>query len=256
MSDPASWDVVIADDDPDTVQIIERLLTSHGMRAHIVNNGPDCLQLLRERRATLLLLDIRMPGMSGWDVIKTIRQDDSLKDLLVAAITARTEPGIHEQVLDAGFDAYFAKPISPLIFLSDIETLIRSQGKGVLQSILLVDDDPSVGDMFQAVADFKHLDLTVATNAEAAYDYLSRAVPDVIVMDVFMPGIDGYQAFRHIRQQSLGGDRPIVAITAYYTSDTEQDVLAWGFNGFVAKPFDPSKLIPYLERVVKGQQAN
>jgi CheY-like chemotaxis protein len=110
--------------------------------------------------------------------------------------------------------------------------------------------------MFQEVADFQHLDLTVTTSAEAAYDYLSRAVPDVIVMDVFMPGIDGYQAFRHIRQNALAANRPIVAITAYYTSDTEQDVLAWGFNGFVAKPFEPTKLIPYLESVVRSQQVN
>jgi CheY-like chemotaxis protein len=71
-------------------------------------------------------------------------------------------------------------------------------------------------------------------------------------MDVFMPGTDGYRAFQHIRDHLLAKDRPIVAMSSYYTSNTRQELLDWGFSEFLSKPFDPVKLIPFLEHVVQG----
>jgi CheY-like chemotaxis protein len=252
MTDLSTWSVLIADDDADTVRIIERLLTSHGIQVRAVSSGPECLRLIREDKPTLLLVDLLMPGTSGWDVIAAIRQDDALKDLLVAAMTARTEPGIRRQALTSGFNAYFAKPISPRIFLSDVVSLVENKGRRVLQSILVVDDDPQVRNMFAVIADYLHLDLAVASDAEAAYAFLGHSLPDVIVMDVFMPGTDGYRAFQHIRDHLLAKDRPIVAMSSYYTSSTRQELLDWGFSEFLSKPFDPVKLIPFLEHVVQG----
>jgi two-component system cell cycle response regulator len=252
MSDPSTWKVVVADDDTDTVRIVERLLTSHGMKVRSVGSGRECLRLIREDKPTLALVDLLMPGTSGWDVIAALRQDDALKDLLVAAMTARTEPGIRQRALSSGFNAYFAKPISPRLFLSDVVSLVENRGNRVMHSVLVVDDDAQIGHLFRVIADYLHLELTVVASAEAAFEVLRHCVPDVIVLDIFMPGIDGYQAFRHIREHLQVQDRPIVAMSAYYTSSTRQEVLAWGFNEFLSKPFDPVKLIPFLEGVVRG----
>ena len=71
--------------------------------------------------------------------------------------------------------------------------------------------------------------------------------------DIFLPGTDGMQAFRYIREHMLAEHCPIVATSAYYTSDTEREMREWGFNGFLPKPFDLPRLIPYLEQVVREQ---
>lgn len=119
-------------------------------------------------------------------------------------------------------------------------------------SVLLVDDDPDTRNVFQLVLSHFDLELTVAEDAETAFSYLGSHKPDVIVMDIFLPGLDGYQALQHIRKNALVPDCHIVATTAYYTPETPKDVLAWGFSGYLQKPLNPTKLVPYLQQIVAG----
>ncbi len=121
-------------------------------------------------------------------------------------------------------------------------------------SVLLVDDDRDARNVFQMIIEHHHLQITVVESAEDAYKYLTKSSPDVIVIDIFLPGIDGYQALHHIRKHGLAPTSAVVATTAYYTSDTSREVLAWGFNGYLAKPFNPETLVPYLEQMARGEQ--
>jgi CheY-like chemotaxis protein len=121
-----------------------------------------------------------------------------------------------------------------------------------LQSILVVDDDPDVANLFTLVMNHHQLPCTVATDAESALEYLARNTPDVIVMDIFLPGLDGYQALNLIRKRSLARGAKIVATTAYYTQDTEQEIMQRGFDGYLAKPIDSNSLVSYLENIVEA----
>lgn len=117
-------------------------------------------------------------------------------------------------------------------------------------SVLLVDDDPHVCEVFQLVMRHYKLPLTILGDAESAIDYLKSNTPDIVVMDIFLPGIDGYQALKRIRQAALIPDCPVVATTAYYTNDTEQETFSRGFAGFMPKPIDSNRVVSYLESVV------
>src|SRR5258706_4133798 len=119
-------------------------------------------------------------------------------------------------------------------------------------SILLVDDDPDTRNVFQLVMDHFSLQLTVLEDAESALDYLRTHSPDVVVMDIFLPNIDGYQALQQIRKHAMVPNSRIVATTAYYTAETQKEVLAWGFVGYLPKPLNPSKLVPYLQQVIES----
>ncbi len=129
MNAPSSWNVLIADDDADSIGVAEFVLTFHGATVRTARNGTSCLELLRQERPTLLLLDVQMPGMSGWSVVSEIRQDPVLKDLLVIAMTAHAMTGDRERILAAGFDAYFSKPISPLLLISEIQSAIQAKAE-------------------------------------------------------------------------------------------------------------------------------
>ena len=118
-------------------------------------------------------------------------------------------------------------------------------------SVLLVDDDQHTCNVFQMVMDHYKIPLTVAQDAETALTYLSQNTPDVIIMDIFLPGIDGYQALYQIRKHALAPTSTVIATTAYYTADTQKDVLAWGFSGYLPKPLNPMTLIPYLQEVLQ-----
>ncbi len=119
-------------------------------------------------------------------------------------------------------------------------------------SVLLIDDDRDARNVFQMIIEHYHLHIAVVENAEDAYKYLSNSTPDVIVIDIFLPGIDGYQALHYIRKHELAPASAVVATTAYYTSDTQREVLAWGFNGYLPKPFNPETLVSYLEQVARS----
>jgi CheY-like chemotaxis protein len=96
------------------------------------------------------------------------------------------------------------------------------------------------------VMDHHSLPLKIIHNAEEAIEYLQSNNPDVVVIDLFLPGLDGYRAFEKIRKNDLAREAKIVATTAYYTNDTQQEVLSRGFDGYISKPFVATDLVPYL----------
>ena len=122
-----------------------------------------------------------------------------------------------------------------------------------LASVLLVEDDPHTCNIFKMVMDHHELNLTIANNAESAFEYLQKHSPDVIVLDIFLPGTDGYQIFNRIRQQSLAPNAAIIATTAYYTEETQNDVMARGFQGYLPKPLDSASLVASLENAIQNK---
>jgi CheY-like chemotaxis protein len=117
-------------------------------------------------------------------------------------------------------------------------------------SVLLVDDDETTTHLFEMVLEHHQLPLTVMPDAEAALNYLRSNTPDVIVLDIFLPGMDGYQTLATIRKQGLAEGALCIATTSYYTTDTKQEVLVRGFNGYLPKPLDTDRLVPYLRQIV------
>ena len=114
-----------------------------------------------------------------------------------------------------------------------------------LTSVLLVDDDPHSQGVFELLMKHYELPFTIVDDAESALDFLQNNTPDVVLMDIFLPGLDGYQALDRIRKMSRLPHCRIVATTAYYTHDTQEEVIRRGFDGYFAKPFDKN-LVSYL----------
>jgi CheY-like chemotaxis protein len=121
---------------------------------------------------------------------------------------------------------------------------------GTRFSVLLVDDDPDMHNLFQMIMDYHDHELAIVRDAESALNYLKAETPDVIVMDIFLPGIDGFQALHQIRKQALAPNCSVIATTAYHTSDTRDELLSRGFSGYLPKPLNTSTLVPYLTEMI------
>ncbi|MBI5666384.1 MAG: response regulator [Chloroflexi bacterium] len=116
-------------------------------------------------------------------------------------------------------------------------------------SVLLVDDDPYVCDIFQLILQHHELPLTTFDNAQQAIQYLQAHSTDIVILDLFLPEMDGYRALDAIRRLPGGRRCKVIATTAYYTQDTGTEVMNRGFDGYLPKPVLPEKLVPYLYRV-------
>ena len=122
-------------------------------------------------------------------------------------------------------------------------------------SVVLIDDDPHSRSVFQMVMDHHKLPLFMFDNAEDAIRHLHDHVPDIAVIDLFLPGLDGYQTLYRIQRDGIAPNCSFVATTAYYTNDTETETLSRGFDGYIAKPFNVENLVMYLAHIIEKRRS-
>jgi CheY-like chemotaxis protein len=127
----------MAEDSPVNRELLRELLESQGCEVDEAWDGEEALQRLAQKRPDIALLDIGMPKLDGFGVIKKVRQDPQLADLPVLAVTAYAMRGDREKGLDAGFDGYLSKPVDGRLLFAEMDRLLnlrRGDGKSSLQT--------------------------------------------------------------------------------------------------------------------------
>jgi CheY-like chemotaxis protein len=119
--DVNGWTVVIVEDDPDNLGVPLKILTHHGATVHSATDGLEGLQLLDEVTPTLILMDLSMPNMDGWAMLKKVRNNPAVAHIPVIAVTAHAMQGDEERALAAGFDGYISKPYRLATFLNEVQ---------------------------------------------------------------------------------------------------------------------------------------
>lgn len=117
--------VLLVDDEQDILDLIGFNLEKEGFEVFTANNGRDGLELARKNNPDLVLLDVMMPGMDGMETCRELRDDENLKNVLIAFLTARNEDYSQIAGFDAGADDYIAKPIKPRVLVSRVKALLR-----------------------------------------------------------------------------------------------------------------------------------
>jgi CheY-like chemotaxis protein len=125
-TDAKDWTVLIVDDEPDNLGVARKVLTFNGATVHVARNGVEGLSMLDGFVPTFILLDLSMPEMDGWEMLKAIRNDVTWADVPVIALTAHVMTGDRERVLQAGFNGYISKPFRINSFLEEIQSCLKS----------------------------------------------------------------------------------------------------------------------------------
>ena len=124
-SDIKQWTVLIVDDEPDNRTIAETVLSFSGAKVHTAVHGVDGLKLLEDLTPSFVLLDLSMPVMDGWEMLKQIRANVKTQTIPVIALTAHAMAGDRERALEAGFDGYIAKPFRLGTFMSELTSCFQ-----------------------------------------------------------------------------------------------------------------------------------
>jgi CheY-like chemotaxis protein len=119
-----STSILVVEDNEDNLTLIDYLLTANGYAPLLARDGPEGIRLATEARPHLILLDIRMPGMTGYEVAEAIRRDAGLDHCRIVAVTASAMVGDRERIAAAGFDGYIQKPIDPETFMATLEPFL------------------------------------------------------------------------------------------------------------------------------------
>lgn len=122
--DPTNWRVLIVDDEPDNLEMVAATLTFFGATIQIAADGERCLACLTDFNPNLVLLDLSMPVMDGWETRARIRAQPDFQAVPIIALTAHAMAGDRERALAAGFDGYLSKPINVPTLMEDLKAIL------------------------------------------------------------------------------------------------------------------------------------
>ncbi|MEM9950467.1 MAG: response regulator [Chloroflexota bacterium] len=124
------WHVLIVDDQRDNLNIATEALRFHGAHVQTASNGIEGLEILETYSPTLVLLDLSMPEMNGWDMLKAMRDNPDTQKIPVIALTAHVMAGDEANVMAAGFDGYIPKPFSVATIVLKIQSILAQRQRG------------------------------------------------------------------------------------------------------------------------------
>jgi CheY-like chemotaxis protein len=124
-----SWRVLVIDDEPDTIDILTIVLASVGVTVLTAANGEEGLTTFRSEDLNLVLTDLAMPEMDGWELLNQIRREENGNKTSIIALTAHAMAGDKERVMAAGFDGYLSKPLKMFTLLADLEECLKQVKK-------------------------------------------------------------------------------------------------------------------------------
>ncbi|MCS6834985.1 MAG: response regulator [Anaerolineae bacterium] len=117
--EPKDWRILVVEDEYDSVQMVTKILQHHGVQVFVAHNGQECIDMLPKIKPTLVVMDLALPEMDGWETLARMRANPETADIPVVAITAYHSVNVEADARRAGFDAYLSKPL-------DVQSLVRS----------------------------------------------------------------------------------------------------------------------------------
>lgn len=125
--DAHNWRILVVEDEFDSLQVVSRILQHHGVHVSVARNGHECLELMPELMPTLVIMDLALPEMDGWETLAKIRATPAIAHIPVVAITAYHSVNVAEDARRAGFNAYFPKPLETTSFVQKLAAVLQSK---------------------------------------------------------------------------------------------------------------------------------
>ncbi len=269
--------ILIVDDNENSLQILKAMAESFGFNVTTATSAYQALEIIEEAALNepfpLVLMDWKMPGMDGIEATRRIKADPNLKKMTtVIMITAYGREELMRQAADAGIENLLVKPVNQEVLFN---TIMEAFGYEVMHravwerdeivlpknfdairgaNILLVEDNVLNQQVATEILRDEGLLVSVAENGGQAVEAVTLSggtAYDIVLMDLQMPVMDGYEATRRLRKDHRFDGLPIIAMTADAMNGVKEKVLDIGMNDYVTKPINPASLFAVLMKWIK-----
>ena len=217
--------VLVVDDDADTRQVLKRFLNRKGFPVECASSGEEGLRLARELHPMAIILDVMMPGMDGWAVLSTLKSEEEVKDIPVVMLTIVDDKNLGYAL---GATDYLIKPVDRDRLH---EILAKFRNVPPPRSALVVDDEEPARKMLTQILEKERWNVVQAENGLEALERIAKQRPDLILLDLVMPKMNGYQFLAELRNHDKWRSIPIIVVTAKDMSTEERLAL----DGYVEK---------------------
>ena len=277
--------VLVVDDEVVVTSFLSDYLTGEGYEVILASNGEEALELAEKEKPQLILLDIRMPGIDGIEVCKRLKAQEKTRSIPVIMMTGFAYEKV--DAVEAGADEFINKPLDPVELVFRLKSISRMRyltdeldkavaeiegpqesshereaestegikNSGiVVDKILVVDDELVVRGFLHELLAEEGYEVILASNGEEAIDLAERENPEVILLDINMPGIDGIEVCKRLKAQEETRNIPIIIVTAL----DDRGFIAYleGADDFVTKPFNPVELTFRIRSMHRIKQLN
>ncbi|HEU4531037.1 MAG TPA: response regulator, partial [Steroidobacteraceae bacterium] len=267
LSEPRVRRLLVVEDSPHERMSIDELIAHDDVEITSVGTGGEALELLQENQFDCIVLDLRLPDMTGFELLENLQQQPALRDVPVVVYTGRELTVEEEERLRKLAKSIVLKGVrSPerlldetALFLHRVVADLPANKLRMLEElhqrpealagrkVLVVDDDVRNIFALSSVLERHGMHVVIATTGQEAINVLEQT-PDVslALMDIMMPGMDGYETMRRIREVPRFRRLPIIALTAKAMKGDREKCLEAGASDYVAKPVDTGQLVSLL----------
>jgi CheY-like chemotaxis protein len=237
--------VVVVDDDPTMHDLLTKLLMREGYTVALAATGVEGLNLVRELKPAAIILDIVLPDLDGWTVLAALKGNPELADIPVIVLTIVDDRG---RGYALGAAEYLVKPIDRKRLRAILEKYCQRQGK-----ILLVEDDEPTRETTRDLVVRHGFAVVEAANGREALDRLAEGLPDLILLDLLMPEMDGFEFLDEVRRRTAWRNVPVIVLTAKDLTEGDRRRLSGRATQIIQKAGQSrEQLVAELRRAVSS----
>jgi len=248
-SDPAKPLVLLVEDNPEAAEILARHLDGGGFRTDIARTGIQAVAMARELSPVAITLDILLPEIDGWEVLNRLKADELTRNIPVVVVSIIDNPTLGRAL---GATDYFVKPVDSGALLSRLgEYTFTTKVKTESIRVLVVDDEPANLDLLTALLEPAGFTVIRATGGKEGIDAAKSQVPHLILLDLMMPGVTGFDVVEALRADKTTRSIPVMVLTAKELTGADKRAL----NGHVAAIFQRrsvagTELVDWIQALV------
>ena len=239
--------ILAIDDDYEVLDLLCRMLRDHGFEVHTATTGQQGLELARELRPAAITLDVMMPKMDGWAVLAALKADSELCEIPVIMLTVIEERGA---AVALGASDYLLKPIKRKQLLA----VLNRRTAETTAPVLIVDDKPDQRELLRRILDHEGVEVMEAANGAEALAKVDARRPSLVLLNLMMPEMDGFQVVETLRSSPENSDIPVVAITGKSLTDEERERLkGWMVNTIEKRSIPEEQLFDRVRELIREQ---
>ncbi len=249
--------ILIVDDDKEISSLLASRLRANQYKVVVAYDAVQAVAKAISEKPDLILLDIRMPGGGGMSAMDNFRKSAETAVIPVIVITAYPSPKVRQKVKELGAADFIAKPFEAEDMLSRIRKALNEGspeegGSGSMsKKILVVDDEANIVELLQSRLEKNGYGVIVAYDGQEALEKTYKENPDLIILDIMLPKVDGYNVCKTLRADDKYRAIPIIMLTARTLVQDIKMGMDLGAVSYVQKPFQPEVLLGIIQGLVK-----
>ena len=270
--------ILIVDDEPVNIKVLEAKLPSNEYEVSRASSGKEALEKVADTYPEVILLDIMMPEMDGYEVTRRLKADPNTRHIPIIVVTALTETKDKIKALDAGAEEFISKPVNSTELIARIKSMLRlrqyqeqldirsqseesfiqpaNQGTPVQVPadqplVLLVEDSVSDAKLIKSYLHELPYRVTVVSSGEEALLLAERKKVDIVLLDIMLPGVNGFEVCRSLRKMEHAKNVQIVIITCLNDLENKIRGIELGADDFLIKPINCRELTGRINILLK-----